>query len=129
VKVYVVVPNRDHRLAGDMFASGRVVLKQASAVLTVPGRGVTNGTDGKAHAWVVDGGTLRRRVVTIGLRDEQADLVEVRSGLREGDRVVTSSVENLVDGQPVQLSRDATPDAPAAAAPTAPAPAPARGKR
>ena len=117
VKVYVLVPNRDHRLAGDMFASGRVVLKQASAALTVPGSGVTAGTGGKAYAWVVDGGTLRRRTVTVGLRDEQADLVEVRSGLREGEKVVISSVEGLVDGQPVQLSRGLAPDAPAAAEP------------
>jgi RND family efflux transporter MFP subunit len=117
VKVYVIVPNRDHRLAGDMFASGRVVLKQVNGALSVPGAGVTNGTDGKAHAWIVDGGTLRRRTVTIGLRDELADLVEVRSGLREGDKVVISAVEGLVDGQPVQLSRDATPAATAPAAP------------
>jgi RND family efflux transporter MFP subunit len=128
VKVYVIVPNRDHRLAGDMFASGRVVLDQAVAALTVPGAGVTSGTDGKVHAWIVDGGTLRRRAVTIGLRDEQADLVEVRSGLREGDQVIISSVENLVDGQPVQLSRDLTPDAPAAAQ-APPVPAKNAGKR
>jgi RND family efflux transporter MFP subunit len=129
VKVYVVVPNRDHRLAGDMFASGRIVLKQASAALAVPGAGVTTGADGKAYAWVVSNNALRRREVTVGLRDDQNDLVEVRSGLQAGDKVVISAVEGLVDGQPVQLSRDLTPDAPAAATTPAPAPASAGGKR
>ena len=129
VKVYVVVPNRDHRLAGDMFASGRIVLRQASAALAVPGSGVTAGTDGAAHAWVVSGGRLHRRDVTVGLRDDQNDLVEVRSGLQSGDKVVIGSIEGLVDGQPVQLSRDLTPDTTAAAAGPAPAPAVNGGKR
>lgn len=129
VKVYVVVPNRDHRLAGDMFASGRIVLKQASAALAVPGSGVTTGTDGTAHAWVVSGGKLHQRTLTVGLRDDQNDLIEVRSGLQAGDKVVISAVEGLLDGQPVQLSRDLTPGAPATAAPPTPAPAPAGGKR
>jgi membrane fusion protein (multidrug efflux system) len=125
VKVYVVVPNRDHRLAGDMFASGRIVLKQVSAALAVPGSGVTTGTDGTARAWVVSGGKLHQRTVTVGLRDDQNDLVEVRSGLQAGDKVVISAVEGLVDGQPVQLSRGLTPDVPAAP----PAPPKNAGKR
>ena len=112
-----------------MFASGRIVLKQASAALAVPGAGVTTGADGKAYAWVVSNNALRRREVTVGLRDDQNDLVEVRSGLQAGDKVVISAVEGLVDGQPVQLSRDLTPDAPAAATTPAPAPASAGGKR
>ena len=128
VKVYVVVPNRDHRLAGDMFASGRIVLRQASAALAVPSAGVTTGADGKAYAWVVSNNALRRREVTVGLRDDQNDLVEVRSGLQAGDKVVISAVEGLVDGQPVQLSRGLTPDAPAAATTPAPEPA-ANGKK
>jgi membrane fusion protein (multidrug efflux system) len=125
VKVYVAVPNRDHRLAGDMFASGRIVLRQANAALAVPGSGVTTGTDGTAHAWVVSDGKLHQRTVTVGLRDDQNDLVEVRSGLQAGDKVVISAVEGLVDGQPVQLSRGLAPDAPAAA----PAPPKNAGKR
>jgi RND family efflux transporter MFP subunit len=129
VKVYVVVPNRDHRLAGDMFASGRIVLKQAKAALAVPGAGVTTATDGSAYSWVVSGGTLHRRAVTVGLRDELNDLVEVRSGLQAGDKLIISAAQGLMDGQPVQLSRDLTPGTPAGAAAPAPAPAAAGGKR
>jgi membrane fusion protein, multidrug efflux system len=114
VKVYVNVPNSDHRLAGDMFASGRVVLDRAPATLAVPGGGVKAAADAGLQVWVVAGGKLARRSVTIGLRDEMRDLVEVKSGLREGEKIVISQIEGLVDGQPVQLSRDA---APAAAAP------------
>ena len=47
-------------------------------------------------------------------------IVEVRSGLNEGEKVVVSRIEGLVDGQPVQLQKDA---AATAGAPAAPAPA------
>jgi membrane fusion protein, multidrug efflux system len=116
VKVYVLVPNRDHRLAGDMFASGRIVLQQASAVLAVPASSVKAGPGGAAIAWVVADGKLSQRTLTVGLRDELQDMVEVKSGLSEGDKVVISPVEGMVDGQPVQLSREAAPGAPASAA-------------
>ena len=107
VKVYVLVPNRAGRLAGDMFASGRIVLERAAGALAVPAGSVKPGAGGTPQAWVVANGKLSRRAVTVGLRDELRDLVEVKSGLREGEKVVASPAEGLVDGQPVQLQRDA----------------------
>lgn len=116
LKVYVRVPNRDHRLAGDMFASGRIVLERAPGVLAVPSGAVKVAAGAGQQAWVVADGKLSRRVLTIGLRDELRGLVEVKSGLREGEKVVVSQIEGLVDGQPVQLARDAAPAATAAPA-------------
>jgi multidrug efflux pump subunit AcrA (membrane-fusion protein) len=106
------VPNRDHRLAGDMFASGRIVLRRAPRALAVPGSSVKTGTNGGAQAWVVANGKLSRRAVTAGLHDELRDLVEVQGGLREGEKVVISPIEGMTDGQPVQLARDAMPGTP-----------------
>jgi membrane fusion protein, multidrug efflux system len=120
VKVYVQVPNRDHRLAGDMFASGRVVLQRAPHALAVPASSVKATAGTTLQAWVAADGKLSRRTVTIGLRDELRDLVEVKSGLREGEKVVVSPIEGLVDGQPLQLSRDAAPPPAAALAATRP---------
>jgi membrane fusion protein, multidrug efflux system len=128
VKVYVQVPNRDHRLAGDMFASGRVVLQRTPHALAVPASSVKATAGAGLQAWVAADGKLSRRAVTIGLRDELRDLVEVKSGLREGEKVVVSPIEGLVDGQPVQLTRDATPApaAPAAVRPETASAAPAK---
>jgi RND family efflux transporter MFP subunit len=140
VKVYVDVPNHDHRLAGDMFASGRVVLQSAPRTLAVPSGAVKTAAGTGQQAWVVANGKLSRRAITVGLRDELRDLVEVKGGLREGEKVVVTQIEGLVDGQPVQLAREAalgtvTPAAPTrpdtAAPPLAKTPAPAKdaGKR
>jgi len=108
VKVYVNVPNRDHRLAGDMFASGRIVLNRAAGALAVPTSGLRATPTGQT-AWVVANGKLSARGVTTGLRDELRDLVEIKSGLRESEKVVVGQIEGLVDGHPVQLTRNAAP--------------------
>jgi membrane fusion protein, multidrug efflux system len=123
VKVYVLAPNHDHRLAGDMFASGRIVLDREPGALAVPTGAVKTAAGAGQQAWVVANGRLSRRVVTTGLHDELRDLVEVRSGLREGEKVVVSQIEGLVDGQPVQLARDAAPAADTAAVTARPDPA------
>jgi RND family efflux transporter MFP subunit len=108
VKVYVTVPNRNHRLAGDLFASGRIVLSQAPGVLALPTAGISSGADGARFAWVVAGGRLERRPVTTGVRDELRDLIEVKSGLREGETAIVVPVEGLSPGQPVQIASDST---------------------
>jgi len=114
VKVYVTVPNGDHRLAGDLFASGRIVLAQAKAALAVPTAAVRPGTGGGSVVWVVAGGRAEQRAVTTGVRDELRDLVEVRAGLKEGERALVSPVEGLTPGQAVQVAgEDAAAPAPA----------------
>jgi membrane fusion protein (multidrug efflux system) len=124
VKVYVTVPNRDHRLAGDLFASGRIVLDRAAGVLAIPSAGVRVGPGGTKLAWVIAAGKAEQRQVTLGIRDELLDLVEVRTGLAVGDQVVVSPVEGLSPGQPVQVT-----DAPAAASPAAAAPKAGAGRK
>jgi len=108
VKIYVNVPNRDHRLAGDMFASGRIMLNTVKGALAAPGAAVRKDPDGSTFVWVVNGGKLEKRPVTAGVRDEAQDLAEVKSGLREGERVIVSPIEGLVPGQAVRVGGDAT---------------------
>jgi RND family efflux transporter MFP subunit len=104
VKVYVTVPNRDHRLAGDMFASGRIVLRQATGVIAAPGAAVQPANGSGLVAWVIAGGKVEKRPVTVGLRDELRDLVEIRSGLAAGETVIVSPMEDLTPGQRVEIS-------------------------
>ena len=106
VKVYVNVANRDRRLAGDMFASGRILLDTVKGAAAVPVTALRQATDGSEFVWVVAAGKLEKRAVTGGLRDEARDLAEVKAGLREGERVVVSPIEGLVPGQPVRVAGD-----------------------
>jgi RND family efflux transporter MFP subunit len=103
VRVYVIVPNRDGRLAGDLFASGNLLLDRAQSVLAVPPAAIRRDASGAAFVWVAGGGTLARRDVRTGLADEGADRVEILDGLTEGDVVVIGPIEGLTTGQPVAL--------------------------
>jgi len=103
VRVYVVVPNHDHRLSGDLFASGNVLLEQARNVLAVPQAAIRQDPTGASFTWVATGGRIARRDVRTGLVDERADRVEVLDGLDAGDLVVIGPIEGLAQGQPVML--------------------------
>jgi RND family efflux transporter MFP subunit len=108
VKVYVSVPNGDRRLAGDLFASGRIVLGEAKGALAIPAAGVRRDADGSL-VWVVTDGKAEERRVTTGLLDETRELVEIRSGLKEGENAVISPIEGLVPGEPVQVAGETAP--------------------
>jgi multidrug efflux pump subunit AcrA (membrane-fusion protein) len=69
-------------------------------VLTVPAAAVLERGQ-IASVFVVEDGTARLRLVTLGARDGES--VEVLSGLREGERVVTPAPAALADGGAVEV--------------------------
>lgn len=73
---------------------------QAKGVVQVPASAVVRGPGGGSDGvWVVSAGRARFRGVTVGLRGER--LVEVRGGVRAGDRIVVKGMDRLDDGQQV----------------------------
>lgn len=97
----VVVENRERDLRPGMFARIRLV-SGAGEALAVPEtalvrRGPLNGL------FVVDeGGVARLRWVTLG--ESRAGLVEILTGLTEGERFVTEPPAGLADGMKVAAS-------------------------
>jgi membrane fusion protein, multidrug efflux system len=104
VKVYVTVPNRDGRLVGGLFASGRIVLREMKGAVAVPQAAVRTDPAGKTYVLTVDGGRIARRDITVGVRDEQASLVEVSSGLAGGEMVVVGPANGLETGEAVTIA-------------------------
>lgn len=74
-------------------------LDQRPGALVVPAAAVGVGEDGQ-FVYVVDGDSLVRRAVTLGITAE--GLVEVERGLAVGERVVTSGHTNLRPGTRVR---------------------------
>ena len=115
--VYVDLPEPGALRAG-MFAQGRLALGRAQALL-VPGESVVR-RDGRAYVFVVDAeGRVRERGVVTG--GAHGDMVEVRDGLAQGDRVVARGAGFLGDGDLVRVveSAEAADAANAQAAPAA----------
>lgn len=80
-------PNPDGQLRVGMFARVRVLTGGVRTVLAVPRSAIVDDR-GRDTLFVQAGGeSFERRAVTLGIRD--GDLVEVASGLRPGERVVT----------------------------------------
>lgn len=97
--VYVDLPDPGGLRAG-MFAQGRLALGREEALL-VPGEAVVR-RDGRAYVFTVDGeGRVRERGVVTG--SAHGDLVEVRDGLAQSDRVVARGAGFLGDGDLVRI--------------------------
>jgi RND family efflux transporter MFP subunit len=99
--VEIVVPNSlKYPLKAGMFA--RIVFKSIAPIeaLTIP-RVALIGSIKEAQVFVVRANLARICKVVIGR--QSADLLEVASGLAEGDTVVTSGQNNLIDQTQVQI--------------------------
>ena len=59
------------------------------------------GQSGNPSVWVVRDGKVHLTAVTTG--EYGKDTVEILSGLRKGDRIVTAGSQSLSDGEEVRL--------------------------
>jgi RND family efflux transporter MFP subunit len=104
VPIWVSIPNTGGRLVAGLFAEGRVN-SEAREGLIAPSTAVgTTGND----TWVlrVRDGKAERVAVEVGLRDERAARVELRSGVSEGDVLLTGAAQAVTPGTPVRIVRD-----------------------
>ncbi|WP_315762775.1 MULTISPECIES: efflux RND transporter periplasmic adaptor subunit [unclassified Bradyrhizobium] len=88
------IGNADGKLMTYMTAEVHILLGEAHRVLTMPASALGRaGPDGSYSVRVVgNNGNVEKRAVRIGLNNKIT--AEVQSGLREGERVVTSAVED-----------------------------------
>jgi RND family efflux transporter MFP subunit len=107
VRIYVTIPNVEQALLVGLFAQGRVASESRDA-LALPMEAVDQRTTQPSVMRVRDG-RLERVLVATGLRDEVAQQLEVRSGLRAGDVVVLGSTRELAEGTRVQVTQPARP--------------------
>ena len=87
IKVRTEVENRDLRLKPGMFANIDILLSNQSKALVIPVEAVLDDHDEQIVFVAVDGEYLPR-VVEVGAR--QLGFYEIKNGIEEGDRVVTT---------------------------------------
>jgi RND family efflux transporter MFP subunit len=96
----VDVPNQSLTLIPGMYAEVNLRVDERRDALSVPLDAVDrNGTSTRVYT-VTPSGAIRIVPVTLGIENDR--LVEVRSGLRDGDLVVVGRRTALKDGQQVQ---------------------------
>ncbi len=90
--VRIRVKNPERLLKVGMFAQARIGLAEKKGVLVVPPSAVSKTDEGTA-VYVVSGEEATRTPVKIGLETPEA--VEVLSGVKEGQKVLTSAIHGL----------------------------------
>lgn len=95
-----VTDERRDLLRPGTFAEVRVPVGAAAEAPVIPQTAVRP-TERGFLAFVVEGDVARERVLSLGLRTE-GGLIEVRSGVKVGERVVVRGAEPLVDGARVK---------------------------
>ncbi len=112
VKVTLEV-EAEGRLRPGMFARVFVEVEKREAALVIPKAALSLESLGDT-VFVVEEGMARRREVELGFRE--GDSVEVRSGLAEGEEIVSVGQDGLSDGTPVRtLAGEAAAGKPPAA--------------
>ncbi len=101
VSIFVTIPNKSGRLVAGLFAEGRVT-RAAREGLVVPINAV-NLTGSSPWALRVKDGKAERVNVTIGLRDDQTERVELRSGVQQGDLLLVGAAQGMTPGTPVKI--------------------------
>lgn len=89
-----------------LYAEG-LVETQTEPALMLPESALVREGD-KVSVWLLDGQTVRKQALALGERDARLGRWVVRSGLKNGDRVVRNPGSNLKDGQAFSLRSEKT---------------------
>jgi RND family efflux transporter MFP subunit len=101
VVITASIPNTSGQLVGGVFALGRVGVTRREA-LAVPKTAVREAGD-RAHVLRIRNGVVERVDVQIGIRDEQAELLEIASGVARGDTLLLGAAQTYTPGTPVTV--------------------------
>ena len=104
VKVLVENPNRLMRPG--MIVRAHLVRRELENAIAVPFFTIVDQENGKA-VFIVQDGVAHERPIQYGAFAK--GLVEIRSGLELGEKLVVVGQRNLVDGQKVEVTGDITP--------------------
>jgi RND family efflux transporter MFP subunit len=105
ITVYVEIPNPGGMLRGGTFATGRVVSRTLTDVLTVPTAALRQSLDdGKPFVYRLEGKTISVAPVQLGAVDERQGIAQATSGLQAGDRVIIGNVGTLGRGMQATIA-------------------------
>ncbi len=99
LSVEVAFPNPGGRVKPEMIAKLRLSLNGHREALLVDENAIMQVDRNRMVAYVVDKEKAAERIVTLGAR--QYGKVQVLTGLKPGDRLITTGYQKVVDGQPV----------------------------
>lgn len=98
----VQLPNAEGVLRPGMYGQAELELERHSNAQVVPVEAVQL-SGGKAFVFVLDGGAVQRRLVTLG--EELGEQLEITSGLKAEEQIVIRGIDGLADGTKVRTPK------------------------
>lgn len=118
IGVTIAIDNPKETLRAGQYALARVELQDPQQRLSVPIPAVGN-TAGQDHVWLIENGSLMRRAVTLGRRDDANGRVEVLTGISNTSQVLAMRFDNLREGTKASVAAARQPAVASAAASSA----------
>lgn len=115
IGVTIALANPKESFRAGQYALARVVIADPAQRLTLPASAIGT-TSGQHHVWVIESGTLVRRAITTGRRDERDGRVEVLQGLAANHQVLAARFDNLREGAKAVVVQRTAPVASASSA-------------
>lgn len=108
VEVWVQAPNKEGTLKAGSSATVSMVAKSVSDALTVPAQALVTDEEGKKSIMVIGSdGKAHKRDVQTGI--QTADAVQIVSGVKPGEQVVTTGAYGLPDNTRVKVEAPPAP--------------------
>ncbi len=95
LSVEAEIENSSGVLKPGQFASVRILQSHSQPAVLIPSRAVQSEA-GVSRVFVIKDGQAQQRLVVLG--QTESDLVEIKSGVAEGEQVATSNLDQLSDG-------------------------------
>jgi multidrug efflux system membrane fusion protein len=102
IRVKATFPNTRQRLWPGEFVSARVLVNMHKQALTIPAAALQRGPDGMFAYVVQTDSTVEVRALKVTLLDENTVIID--SGLKAGERVVTTNIYRLEPGTTVRIN-------------------------
>lgn len=102
----VQLPNEAGELRPGMYGRGAIVVDVHPRAIVITASAAVI-SEGRAHVFVLEGDAVKRRSIELGV--DGGEWLEVKSGLRAGEEVVTAGSDGLADGAKVRVSRGVDP--------------------
>ncbi|MDH0867602.1 efflux RND transporter periplasmic adaptor subunit [Mitsuaria sp. GD03876] len=102
IGVTLSLDNPGERFRAGQYAVARVELPDDKQRLTVPVTAIGS-VSGQEHVWMIDKGTLVRRIVTTGRRDAREGRVEILAGVTPTSQVLGARFDNLKEGERAEI--------------------------
>ncbi len=102
IGVTLVLDNPKELYRAGQYAVAKVVLPDDTQRLTVPIAAISRNS-GQEQVWMIENGTLARRIVTTGRSDAREGRVEILTGLKPEAQVLAARFDNLREGDPAAI--------------------------